>query len=531
LFEFLERQETKMKKVYITLLIAFLVMPAVGARAQNSIDKVDIVIPPKLKVDLWVDRQDGIYYEGESITIFFSANQDCYVSIYSLDARGRINLLYPTQPWDNGFVYGGEMYAIPADYEDYELIISGPEGQEHIQAIASIHELEIPDWYNTSPPAPDYYYEPEEFIKFVNKRYFNCRSGGFERFFAQTIIYIKKARYYYQPVYVPSSWSYAPYYTSVYIDYPYGGEVYINGIYIGIAPLWCPRVIIGWHWFTIYDHYGYCWERRVHCRYDNYVCLDQSRIKTSRTKTSRYSGLRNQTKNYGRSSYKLSDQKVKTTRSTLANSTTGKSKGTDYRVGKTTKTTSKKTYTTRKSGITKSRVSSEGYNKKGSGKSGSARSTHKSNVSSGKNREGSSSSKATGSYKGGGSRKSSGGSVKRSSGSSRKSSGGSVKRSSGSSRKSSGGSVKRSSGSSRKSSGGSVKKSSGSSRKSSGSKGSSGSKSSSSRGKGGSYSRSSGNSGSPSIGRSSAGRSSPSKSSGGRSSSGRSSSGGGKSRR
>lgn len=489
-----------MKKANITLLIALLVMPAVGAMAQSSIDKVDIVVPPQPKVDLWVDRQDGIYYEGETLTIFFSANQDCYVAIYSLDARGRINLLYPTQPWDNGFVYGGEVYSIPGDNEDYELVVSGPEGQERIQAIASVHELEIPDWYNTAPPAPDYYYEPEEFMSFINGRYFNCRSAGFKRFFAQTTIFIKKARYYYQPVYVPSSWTGAPYYTSVYIDYPFGAEVYINGIYIGIAPLWCPRVIVGWHWITIYDRYGYCWESRINCRYNSYVRLDRTRIKTSRTFTSRYKSIRTQTKNYSRSSYKLSDQKVRTTRSTLADNGTVKSKGSDYRQGKKSTTTGKKVYNTRKSGLTKSRISSDGSGKKSTGKSGSARSTHKSNISSGQNRKGGSSSKADGSYKSGGSRKPSGGSLRRSTGSSGKSSAKGYK-------------------------------SSGSSRRSSGSKVSSGKKSSSSRGKGGSYSRSSGSSRSPSIGRSSAGRSSPSKSSGGSSSSGRSSSGGGKSRR
>ncbi len=107
-----------MKKIYIAILIGLIAMPVIGLRAQEKDYSIEPVRPSKLDIDVWVDNEDGVYYEGESITIFFHANRDCHVAIYGLDTRGDVNLLYPAGPWDNGFVYGGEVYAIPADVDE-----------------------------------------------------------------------------------------------------------------------------------------------------------------------------------------------------------------------------------------------------------------------------------------------------------------------------------------------------------------------------------------------------------------------------
>jgi hypothetical protein len=511
-----------MKKIYIAILIGLIAMPAIGLRAQEKDQLIEPVRPSKLDIDVWVDNEDGVYYEGESITIFFHANRDCHVAIYGLDTRGDVNLLYPAGPWDNGFVYGGEVYAIPADFDDYELIVTGPEGIEHIQAIASQSEMEIPDWFEGSPLDAGYYDDSEDLLDHINNRYFKSRRENRYRAFDHTSIYVKTPRYYYKPVYVPNHWYDYPHYSMVYFDYPFGAEIYIDGIYFGIAPLWIPRVMIGWHWITIYDRYGYCWENHMHFQHNHTVRFDRSRVKTTRTVTSRYKDVRKQAKKYNRSSYVLSDTKVKTTRSTTKE-LSKKRKRSDLRDGKSTPVTKDKSYRSQKSrtGGKTTRIEDTWNSKRSSSrKSGKAsgKSESSSKRSSGKYRKsGSDSKKSTEGYKSGGSRKSSGSSVKRGGGSSKKPSGSSVKRGGGSSRKSSGSSVKRSGGSLRKSSGKSSK-SSGSSRKSSGSKKSSG-KSSSSKGKGGGISKPSGGSQSSSIGRPSSGRSNPGKSSSSRSSS------------
>jgi hypothetical protein len=166
------------------------------------------------------------------------------------------------------------VYGIPAEYSDYELIVTGPEGIEHIQAIASYDEMDIPDWYDGCPLQAEYFDEMEDFLDHINGHYFTTRWEKHGRAFDQTTVYVKAPHYYYQPVYVPNYWYDYPYYGMVYVDYPFGGEVYINGIYFGIAPLWVPHVACGWHWFTVYDHYGHCWEEQIYFTHNHTVHLD-----------------------------------------------------------------------------------------------------------------------------------------------------------------------------------------------------------------------------------------------------------------
>lgn len=307
-----------MKKLMVLLAAALMVLPA-AIPAQN-LDRVERDDNRgsygRPDIEVWTDNSDGVYYEGENVTVFFRADRDCYVAVYGVDTRGEVNLLYPTVRWDDGYVRGGEVYAIPGDDADFDLVVNGPEGMEIIQAIASDGEIDIPNWFDGAPIHCSYHDDRDEFIDYINDRYFDCRFGDCDRSFDQTTIYVKVPRYYYKPVYVPTYWDTYPDYAMVYIDYPYGGEIYIDGIFFGVAPLWIPRVIYGHHWFTVYDRYGYCWEDQIIVDHHTTIRLDHSRVKTSRTVVSRYrdQDIRAQAQKYDRTSYVKSGERVKSVR-------------------------------------------------------------------------------------------------------------------------------------------------------------------------------------------------------------------------
>jgi hypothetical protein len=110
-------------------------------------------------------------------------------------------------------------------------------------------------------------------------------------------------QYYFRPIYThyydPWDWGYCG---SVYIDYPFGATIYIDGIYWGIAPLFIPRLYYGWHYVTVYDHYGYCWEDRVNIVRHKSIVVDETVVRTkagvkSRFKEVRASGHLNPTTN------------------------------------------------------------------------------------------------------------------------------------------------------------------------------------------------------------------------------------------
>ncbi len=301
---FPERKESKMKKIYLIAMIAILMVASTAVKAVETQGRLDI--------DVWLDNDDGIYYEGENVTIFFRISQDAFVAIYSLDTRGQVSMLFPAGPWDDGFVHAGDVYAIPNQGDDYELYVSGPEGVEFVQAIASPTRMNLPDWFNDGFDC-NYYEDREDCLKYINDRYFGANWDNGGQALDRTTIYVKSPHYYYRPVYTPRSWYDYPQYSMIYIDYPFGAEVYIDGIYFGIAPLWIPRVVIGWHWFTIYDRYGYCWEDHIQVYHNHPIRFDHSRVKTGRTVVSRFKDVRMQAKKYGRTDYVLSDQRVKTT--------------------------------------------------------------------------------------------------------------------------------------------------------------------------------------------------------------------------
>lgn len=249
-----------------------------------------IKIDRYLDIEIWTNHSDNEFHEGDNFVLNFRTNQDAFVAIYSVDSKGRVNMLFPMSPDDDNYVRGGATYRIPDGADDFDLVVTGPEGVENIQAIASRERFPIPDWYPASGLICDWE-DRLEFMDYINAEHF-VKYGGQRFAFDRSAIYIEEWEpHYYRPIYHPvyPSWSVCG---NVYIDYPYGGTVYIDGIYWGVIPLYIPRIYIGWHTFTIYDYYGYCWEYPVHVTRYNTVILDRTVIVTSPTVVSKYKDVR-----------------------------------------------------------------------------------------------------------------------------------------------------------------------------------------------------------------------------------------------
>lgn len=239
-----------------------------------------------LDVQVWPNRDDAEYYAGDNIVINFRANRDCFVAIYSVDSRGRVNLLFPADPSEDNYITGGVTYHLPSGNDRYDLVVDGPSGREHLQMIASREKFPIPNWYRNSGLVCDAD-DRDEYMDNLNERYFVRYPG--QRFgLDRAVVFVNEWEPdYYRPVYSPyyPDWAVCG---NVYIDYPWGGSVYINGIYWGVAPLYIPRLVVGWHVVTIWDPWGYCWESDFHCNRYHTVVFDRTVVKTSKVIVSRY---------------------------------------------------------------------------------------------------------------------------------------------------------------------------------------------------------------------------------------------------
>jgi hypothetical protein len=243
-----------------------------------------------LDVEVWTNHSDGEYYEGDNIVISYRTNRDAFVAIYSIDSRDRVSLLFPSEPDQDNFVRGGVTYRLPDGLDDFDLVVTGPEGVENIQIIASREKFTIPDWYPTSGLICDWD-DRYEYMDYLNDRYF-VRYGGQRFAYDRAAIYIDEWEpYYFRPVYYPAyhNWTVCG---NMYIDYPIGATVYIDGFYWGCAPLYIPRIYVGWHTITIYDYYGYCWESDFHITRYHTAVLGHKVIHTSPTVVSKYKEVR-----------------------------------------------------------------------------------------------------------------------------------------------------------------------------------------------------------------------------------------------
>jgi len=268
-----------MLKVFRLFVLAVLI--AGMANVVSAGDRFGNKNLEDLSVDVWVNKGEGAtYYYGEDVAIYFRTNDDCYIVVYDIDPEGNVSLIYPSDYDSDTFVRGGDIYRIPDTYDDYRLEVSGPSGSEYIYAVASYTPIQAPGFirYEFFEYGEwDSYYDDfihtvrGERAAFAND--LNSRIAQGPHVAVSTMFYINAAyrhhRWY-------RHWNYDPYYIgSVWVGTSYPGcEVWIDGVYFGIAPILVPEIYIGRHWIWIYYHGYPCWQDYFYVRYGQRYYVD-----------------------------------------------------------------------------------------------------------------------------------------------------------------------------------------------------------------------------------------------------------------
>ncbi|MBN1448908.1 MAG: DUF4384 domain-containing protein, partial [Bacteroidetes bacterium] len=129
-----------MKRFILLIVVSLALMPLLKSSAfGRPVSTIGPVVGRDhgLHVDLWTNRaQDEIYDIGDHLEIAFRANDDCYVTIYTIDTDGNVDVLFPQYP-DDGFIFGGLTYQLPDYYDAMDLRLRGPRGVGYLHAVAS----------------------------------------------------------------------------------------------------------------------------------------------------------------------------------------------------------------------------------------------------------------------------------------------------------------------------------------------------------------------------------------------------------
>ncbi|GAB4322292.1 MAG: hypothetical protein Kow0074_13730 [Candidatus Zixiibacteriota bacterium] len=247
----MERTIAKRWGLLVTGLVAVMLI-APAAQADHCGNR--IIVQPKpdndFRIWIWPDRgEGGDYLPGDNIRINVEVTRDCFLILYNIDTRGNLRILFPYDPWDDNFVAAGEIITFPRPWDIYEWTVDGPSGVEYVQAIASEFPIRPPDWpvYIRSVnhggavcPDPDLRdfragRDRMDYIRVVNRKI----TGRYWEWCATDLATFYVRPRYYRPVW-HKPWP-DVFYGEIYIGWPIGGRIYVDGIYVGVAPLWIPR--------------------------------------------------------------------------------------------------------------------------------------------------------------------------------------------------------------------------------------------------------------------------------------------------
>lgn len=64
---------------------------------------------PRARV--WVENERDHFRAGERLRVHFTSSQDAHVAVVHISTDGRLDFLYPANPWDDGYVRGGRVYS------------------------------------------------------------------------------------------------------------------------------------------------------------------------------------------------------------------------------------------------------------------------------------------------------------------------------------------------------------------------------------------------------------------------------------
>jgi hypothetical protein len=98
-------------------------------------------------LELHPNDLDGVYYDGEYLSFFITAERDCYFKITHVDVYGNSRRIYPLARRDDNFLRAGERRRIP-DNTRYRL--NAPFGEEYI--LIAVYER--PFMTGAEPAAP-----------------------------------------------------------------------------------------------------------------------------------------------------------------------------------------------------------------------------------------------------------------------------------------------------------------------------------------------------------------------------------------
>lgn len=217
-------------------LLGFLLLCASFAFAQDVVFSPQAIVVnprPSFEVDVFLDKggnggQIPTYEVGEDITIGVTVSADSYVYLFSIRSDGQVQQILPNrldEPGRNNFVRAGETKYFPPRGARYAFTVEPPRGLDKVIAVASRTQLDT-----------------NQLAQFRGEGDFATSSIG-EESFARTLSIVVRPINQQDWVtdtalfYVGQRPAQAAFGTLRVNSSPSGAEVYVDGEFVGYAPV------------------------------------------------------------------------------------------------------------------------------------------------------------------------------------------------------------------------------------------------------------------------------------------------------
>jgi len=93
-----------------------------------------------LDADIWVNKDEAVYYPGEKLAISFEPTEDCFAAVYDIEPRGETSRLFPPEGRD-GRVNAEQTYKLPPPDADVDYVIGDAVGDEEFVILVNRDHL------------------------------------------------------------------------------------------------------------------------------------------------------------------------------------------------------------------------------------------------------------------------------------------------------------------------------------------------------------------------------------------------------
>jgi len=161
-----------MYKIILLLTVLILSILPLSAQEKNQEDVLSSLYNPDGGFNLTIEINKSTYYIGEKLNVNFSADEDCYVTLFDINAKNQVTLLYPHTYSTNNLIKKGQKYSLPEKDAEWEWVLGEPSGKEYIIGIATKEPVTVID----------------DLIKIIKEKFMPEVSKNSGDFFSRTIL-------------------------------------------------------------------------------------------------------------------------------------------------------------------------------------------------------------------------------------------------------------------------------------------------------------------------------------------------------